>query len=68
MSEGDVIDAKEVSTILRLHIKTVYTLSREGKLPAIRIGRSYRYSRKNILDMLNPDAPSFSSFKTAVNQ
>lgn len=42
LGEGKWLKVREVATALRLSNMTIYRLVRDGKLPAIRVGRSYR--------------------------
>lgn len=36
--------AEEIAKILKLHIKTVYRMGREGKLKRVKVGRSVRFA------------------------
>lgn len=38
-----LLDDEQVGTLLGLHPKTVQRFARDGKLPAIRIGKFWRY-------------------------
>ena len=50
MREADVImTSSEVAEYLRLPLRTVYKLCQEGKLPAAKIGKHWRF-RKEKLD------------------
>jgi excisionase family DNA binding protein len=40
---------KEVARYLGLHVMTVYKLTREGRVPAAKIGGQWRFKR-NVLD------------------
>lgn len=44
----EVLTAREVATYLRVNYLTVLKLTREGRLPALAIGREYRYLRSEI--------------------
>lgn len=44
-----IMKTKEVADYLKLHAITVCKLSKEGKIPAIRIGRVWRFD-KDVLD------------------
>lgn len=48
----DIIDAKEVALILKINRVTVTKWAREGKIPGRRIGYVYRFSRKEIEQLL----------------
>ncbi|MBA2730337.1 MAG: helix-turn-helix domain-containing protein [Euzebyaceae bacterium] len=69
-----VLDAAQVARLLRLNIDYVRKLSREGTLPAHRLGpngRTFRYLKDEILDWLrgqpvgDPDVPRGSSPQAA---
>lgn len=45
----DVMTLKEVAQYLGLHVMTVYKLTREGRVPAAKIGGQWRFKR-NVLD------------------
>jgi excisionase family DNA binding protein len=40
----NLLTPEQVSTILQIHVLTVYSYIKQGKLGAIRLGRSYRIS------------------------
>ena len=44
-----IMTTKEVSTYLKLHPITISKLSKEGKIPSIRIGRVWRFD-KDVID------------------
>jgi excisionase family DNA binding protein len=46
LDEGnDILNAKEVAQYLHLHLLTVHKLAREGKLPAFKVGKDWRFRR-----------------------
>ena len=45
-----LIDADRAATVLGIHPKTVQRMAREGKVPAIRIGKYWRF-RLSQLDL-----------------
>ncbi len=47
-----VLTAEEVCQILRLKRSTFYDLVSSGSIPAVRLGRQVRVTRKTILDLL----------------
>lgn len=47
-----VLTLAEVSEYLRIPVSTIYKLSREGSLPAQKIGRNWRYHKDVIDDWL----------------
>ena len=50
--EVDVGTAADVARLLRLDKDTVYRLAREGELPAIRVGRQWRFDLGAIRERL----------------
>jgi len=38
-----MLTAREVADLFGIHIRTVYRLTKEGKLPCYKIGNRYRY-------------------------
>lgn len=45
-----LITPGEASTYLRVHPKTVIRLARERSIPALRIGRHWRFRRSDLMD------------------
>jgi molybdopterin-binding protein len=45
----DLITADEAAALLHLHVKRVQLLAREGKLPAVRHGRRWLFSREHLI-------------------
>jgi excisionase family DNA binding protein len=48
----DVMTAGEVAELLHLPVSTVYYLARRGELPASRLGRTWRFLRPRIEELL----------------
>ena len=53
---SDVLHVADVAKFLGLHEKTVYTYVREGKIRAIRCGRSYRIRCEWVYDFLDSES------------
>ena len=51
-SYADVLTVEEVSTILQVGRKLVYRMIQEKTIPARRLGRLYRISKKELLNYL----------------
>ena len=45
---GDVLTIEEISIYLKVPISTLYKLAREGKIPANKIGRHWRFHKQAI--------------------
>jgi molybdopterin-binding protein len=48
-AQPDLITADEASALLHLHVKRVQLLAREGKIPAVRHGRRWLFSRERLI-------------------
>lgn len=48
----EIMTPSQVAELLKIHVKTVYKLAREGVIAGNRIGRSWRFSKSHILDLL----------------
>ena len=46
---SDILNVKQVSTILGVSTKTVYKLLREGALVSLKVGREFKIPKVNIL-------------------
>jgi len=49
VTENEIMTVQEVAEYLRLNEMTIYKLAQEGKLPALKIGRSWRF-KKGLID------------------
>ena len=49
---GQVMTAGEVADLLHLPVSTVYYLARRGEIPACRLGRTWRFVRPRIEELL----------------
>jgi excisionase family DNA binding protein len=52
LTRGDVLTAREVADLLRMPTSTVYELARKGVLPARRLGRTWRFLRPRLEELL----------------
>jgi excisionase family DNA binding protein len=48
MSAKVLLNVKEVADFLRVNVTTVYTWAQRGQLPAIKMGRSWRFRRSDL--------------------
>ena len=48
---GRLLTVSEVADLLRINKSTVYRMAKQGRLPATRVGRQWRF-RKSVLDRL----------------
>ncbi len=67
----EIMTPSQVAELLKIHVKTVYKLAREGVIVGNRIGRSWRFSKSHILDLLFREQgklPADPELKGAVRQ
>jgi excisionase family DNA binding protein len=50
----------EVADLLKIHLKTVYKLAEKGVIPGNRIGRSWRFSRSDVMELVSSRAMNLS--------
>ena len=51
----EIITPTEVASLLRIHVKTVYRLAEEGLIPGKKIGRSWRFRRSSVLELISSE-------------
>lgn len=61
VTENEIMTAQEVAEYLRLNEMTIYRLAQEGKLPALKIGRSWRFKKELIDEWFRRSAEVASS-------
>ena len=49
----EIMTPSEVAALLKIHLKTVYKLAERGVIPGNRIGRSWRFSRSVVLELVS---------------
>ncbi len=52
-SEGEILTVLEVARFLRVPKSTVYKLARLGQLPASKIGKHWRFLRRDIHEWMH---------------
>ena len=48
----EILTVEEMSKVLGVSVKTGYKLLKENKIPSIKVGRSYRIAKVNLLSYL----------------
>jgi excisionase family DNA binding protein len=48
MTFGEILNIKEVSDYLKIPVSTIYKLLQEQKIPAIKLGKHWRFMKKEI--------------------
>lgn len=56
----DVMIAQEVADYLRLDKATIYRLAQEGKIPAVKVGRTWRFKRELIDEWFKQESARIS--------
>ncbi|MDO9117786.1 MAG: helix-turn-helix domain-containing protein [Nitrospira sp.] len=52
-TDGEIMTVQEVARFLRVPKSTVYKLARVGELPASKIGKHWRFLRRDIHDWMH---------------
>lgn len=52
LTRDEVMTAREVADLLHMPVSTVYYLARRGEIPARRLGRTWRFLRPRLEEML----------------
>lgn len=50
MMDEEILDVAGAARALGVSTRTVYNLARKGEIPAMRIGREWRFARKNLVE------------------
>ena len=48
--DEEILDVEGAAHVLGVSTRTIYKLARQGAIPAMRIGREWRFARKNLID------------------
>jgi excisionase family DNA binding protein len=48
--DEEILDVDGAARVLGVSTRTVYNLARKGEIPAMRVGREWRFARKNLVD------------------
>lgn len=52
LTRDEVMTAREVADLLKMPLSTIYQLARRGELPARRLGRTWRFLRPKLEELL----------------
>lgn len=58
MSIDEILTASQVASLLQVHPRTVYKLVKQGSIPGKKFGGGWRFSKREILQMISPQAPA----------
>lgn len=53
LTRDEVMTAREVADLLKMPVSTIYELARRGELPARRLGRTWRFLRPRVEELLS---------------
>jgi len=56
----EIMTPSEMAALLKIHLKTVYKLAEKGVIPGNRIGRSWRFSRTDVLELVSSKSMNLS--------
>ncbi len=51
MPADEVLNIKEVSQYLKIPVSTVYKLVQDGKMPAVKFGKHWRFLKKDLVHL-----------------
>ncbi len=57
MTNEEVLNIKEVSIYLKIPVSTLYKLIQEGKVPAIKLGKHWRFMKKDLEMLFEQKSP-----------
>src|SRR5262245_47758342 len=57
MMDESFLTTEEVLEYLQVNLRTVYRLIKAGKIPAVRVGRQWRFRKRDIDAWLEPQRP-----------
>lgn len=53
MANHEILNIKEVSDYLKIPVSTVYKLAQDGKVPAIKVGKHWRFLKRDLDEMFS---------------
>jgi len=56
----EIMTPSEMAALLKIHLKTVYKLTKKRVIPGNRIGRSWRFSRTDVLELVSSKSMNLS--------
>jgi excisionase family DNA binding protein len=65
LSVEEIMTPSEVADMLKIHLKTVYKLAEKGVIPGNRIGRSWRFSRSDVMELVSSRGMNLSDAQSA---
>jgi excisionase family DNA binding protein len=68
LSVEEIMTPSEVADMLKIHLKTVYKLAEKGVIPGNRIGRSWRFSRSDVMELVSSRGMNLSDAQSATTK
>jgi excisionase family DNA binding protein len=59
-NQEEILSAKEVARLLQCTIQSVYTKCAQGELPHVKMGKSYKFRKLEILNWIKEQKPNSS--------
>jgi excisionase family DNA binding protein len=48
--DEEILDVEGAARVLGVSTRTIYALARKGEIPAMRVGREWRFTRRNLIE------------------
>lgn len=64
--QKEILNITETAELLRVSNQSVYNMIKDGRLKAIKIGREWRFMRKNLDSILHPEEDLIAPFPSMV--
>jgi excisionase family DNA binding protein len=48
--DEEILDVDGAARVLGVSTRTIYNLARQGNIPAMRVGREWRFARRNLIE------------------
>lgn len=48
MNSDDILDIKDAASYLRMPVSTIYRLAQGGRIPAVKLGKHWRFLKRNL--------------------
>src|ERR1700756_2303667 len=68
MIDETFLTTEEVLEYLQVNLRTVYRLIKAGKIPAVRVGRQWRFRKRDIDGWLDSQRPRGGAARAAATQ
>ena len=52
MTPGDLLTLEELAVFLKVSRDTVYRMAQRGKIPAVKVGNQWRFTRSEVMNAL----------------